>query len=348
MIDALGACTHACAPRSARSNRPEPLALAAAGVPHRGIRRRRLRRPRRVSAVAGLSPGVSLSRFQVGLLLPAVYVGGLIVSMPAGQLADRFGARICLVGGLALSGVLLALAAGVTVFAGLLGCLLVAGIGWSIVNPAIGRAIIEIFPASERGLAMGIKQMGLTVGGIASAVVLPSFAAWWGWRSALALCAVVALVPVAVGWRPMRPLAGPVPDEAGDSAHVGVIVVVAASSAPRLLFAGRPGARDDAVGGARLSTALRHPGAAAHSGRGWMAARLRADRRHGGAPGPRLRQRPLARGPAHPVAGGHLVDRRPDHAALRVARRDVVVAPPWPWPSGSGLARSAGWASISC
>lgn len=175
-----------------------------------------------VLGVSPLSPillhDFGLTRFQVGLLLPAVYVGGLVVSLPAGHLADRFGARICLSGGLALSGVLLALASGVTAFSALLGCLLVAGVGWSIVNPAIGRAIIEIFPASERGLAMGIKQMGLTVGGIAAAVVLPALAARQGWRIAIGVCAVVALVPVALGWRPMRALARPVPDETVTSA----------------------------------------------------------------------------------------------------------------------------------
>jgi MFS family permease len=170
-----------------------------------------------VLGVSPLSPALheafGLSRFQVGLLLPAVYVGGLIVSVPAGQLADRIGARTCLLGGLALSGVLLTAAAGVTAFAALLACLVVAGVGWSIVNPAIGRAIIEVFPANERGLAMGIKQMGLTAGGIASAVVLPGVAGAQGWRAALGLCALVALVPVAAGWRPMRSLARPVPDE---------------------------------------------------------------------------------------------------------------------------------------
>jgi predicted MFS family arabinose efflux permease len=170
-----------------------------------------------VLGVSPLSPALheafGLSRFQVGLLLPAVYVGGLIVSMPAGRLADRIGARTCLLGGLALSGFLLAASAGVTAFAALLACLVVAGVGWSIVNPAIGRAIIEVFPGNERGLAMGIKQMGLTVGGVASAVVLPGVAGAHGWRVALGLCALVALIPVAAGWRPLRPLAHPVPDE---------------------------------------------------------------------------------------------------------------------------------------
>ena len=43
-----------------------------------------------------------LTRFQVGLLLPALYVGGLTFSLPSGRIADRLGARTCLGVGLGL------------------------------------------------------------------------------------------------------------------------------------------------------------------------------------------------------------------------------------------------------
>src|SRR5262249_56324054 len=71
-------------------------------------------------------------------------------------------------------------------FLGFLLCLFVAGTGWSVVNPALGKGIMDVFPAHERGIAMGIKQMGLTLGGVASALVLPTVAARYGWRGALA------------------------------------------------------------------------------------------------------------------------------------------------------------------
>jgi predicted MFS family arabinose efflux permease len=170
-----------------------------------------------VLGVSPLSPALlvafGLSRFEVGLLLPAVYVGGLLVSLPAGRLADRFGARVCLIGGLALCGFMLAAGAAAQRFPLFLFCLVVVGIGWSIVNPALGRAIIELFPASERGVAMGIKQMGLTTGGIASAMVLPAVAGRWGWRWALVLGVAVAFVPALLGWRPLAVLGSPAPGE---------------------------------------------------------------------------------------------------------------------------------------
>lgn len=161
-------------------------------------------------ALLGVSPlspfllqGFRLTRFQVGLLIPAVYVGGLVLSVPAGRLADRFGLRACLAGGLTLGGLVLLAASATPSFAAFLACLVIAGAGWSIVNPALGSAIVELFPVRERGLAMGIKQMGQTGGGIVAALVLPAVAERWGWRGAILLSGAAVVLLTAIGWRPM-------------------------------------------------------------------------------------------------------------------------------------------------
>ena len=147
-----------------------------------------------------------LTRFQVGLLLPTLYVGGLAFSLPSGRIADRLGARLCLAAGLGLGAVMLLSAATASSFTIFLGCLLVTGVGWSLVNPAIGIAIVELFPPRERGLAMGIKQTGQTVGGIGAAALLPIVATHWGWRAAIAVGGSVVTVLIALGWRPMAVL----------------------------------------------------------------------------------------------------------------------------------------------
>src|SRR5215471_13787421 len=59
----------------------------------------------------------------------------------------------------------------------------------------------------ERGIAMGIKQMGLTVGGIISALTLPPIASALGWRTAVATCAVVMGAPALASWPFLSPLA---------------------------------------------------------------------------------------------------------------------------------------------
>src|SRR6267378_3509731 len=163
--------------------------------------------------VSPLSPaliqGFGLSRLDVAFIVPSVYVGGLLFSLPGGHFADRWGVRPTLLGALAMGGVGLLAAALAPHFVVFLLCLVVAGSGWSVVNPVLGKAIVDLFPLTERGIAMGIKQMGLTLGGGLSALVLPAIAASWGWRAAVTACAVGMSVPVCLAWRPLRALARP-------------------------------------------------------------------------------------------------------------------------------------------
>src|SRR4029453_14082486 len=133
-----------------------------------------------VLAVAPLAPllleDLDLSRTQVGLFLPAIYLGGVVMPLPAGWLTDRLGARLTLAAGQCLTGGMIALAARAQGLPPMLGMVFRAGLGWAVVNPTTGKAILERFPARERGFAMGVKQTGLTVGGIAASLTLPSIA----------------------------------------------------------------------------------------------------------------------------------------------------------------------------
>lgn len=162
-------------------------------------------------AVAPLTPflvdALHLTRGQVGLFLPAAYLGGVVMSLPAGWVTDRVGVRMSLAGGLVLIGVMVALAARAESLWGVLGCLVVAGFGFSVLNPATGKAVLDWFPPRRRGVAMGIKQTGLTLGGVASALVLPPLAASADWRHALGaagLTSVACGFLVATAYRSVR------------------------------------------------------------------------------------------------------------------------------------------------
>ncbi len=170
--------------------------------------------------ISPLSPslvdGFALTRLQVAFIVPSIYVGGLFFSLPGGRLADRLGVRKSFLGGLALGAAGLVGGAWSSSFHTFLFSLFVAGIGWSVVNPALGRAIIDLFPARERGIAMGIKQMGLTLGGFVAALVLPAIAAALGWRAAIVTCGAVVALPVALTWRALAPLGSGAPPPGPD------------------------------------------------------------------------------------------------------------------------------------
>jgi MFS family permease len=156
-----------------------------------------------------LMDGFGLDRLEVAFIVPSVYIGGLLFSLPGGHLADRWGVRPTLLGALMMGGAGLLGAAGAPSFLAFLAGLILAGCGWSVVNPTLGKAIVDVFPAHERGIAMGIKQMGLTLGGMLAALVLPLIAASYGWRAAVVACAGAVMLPVAFAWRPLAPLGRP-------------------------------------------------------------------------------------------------------------------------------------------
>jgi sugar phosphate permease len=168
-------------------------------------------------SAAPLSPflvdGLHLTRAQVGLFLPAAYLGGVVMSLPAGWITDRAGVRASLAGGLALIGVMVALAARAESLGAFLACLVIAGFGFSVLNPASGKAVVDWFPPKRRGVAMGIKQTGLTLGGVASALVLPPLAVATDWRHAFATAGFIAVacaLLITIAYRP-APLPGVVP-----------------------------------------------------------------------------------------------------------------------------------------
>ena len=154
-----------------------------------------------------------LTLVQASLLVSAPIVGLLLTLIVWGALADRFGERVVIASGVAASAVLLATVAAVhgPVAIGVL--LVLAGAAAASVNAASGRVVMGWFPVRERGLAMGTRQTAQPLGVALAALVLPSLADGVGPREALlfpaALCALAAVLTVAIVRDPARPARGP-------------------------------------------------------------------------------------------------------------------------------------------
>jgi MFS family permease len=154
-----------------------------------------------------------LSLAQAGLLISAPVAGILSSLVLWGAVTDRVGERRVLIAGLGATVVLLAVASLVddTLVLGLL--LAAAGASSACVSVASGRLILGWFAASERGLAMGLRQTAQPLGVALAAVTLPVFGADDP-SAAIAFLAVavtVALLLVIVGIRdPDMPAGGSV------------------------------------------------------------------------------------------------------------------------------------------
>jgi ACS family hexuronate transporter-like MFS transporter len=168
-------------------------------------------------AISPLAPflvaDLGLTRQQLGLIVTASVVGASVVLILAGSLSDRFGVRRLFLVGMTLTGIPLALAAGMPDYGWLLLPMVVSGIGNGFALPPTTRAIVEWFPARRRGLAMGIKQTGVALAGLICGIVVPPIAEPFGWRGAVLILGLVAVVSGLIAWlvyrdRPIEPSVG--------------------------------------------------------------------------------------------------------------------------------------------
>jgi len=114
-----------------------------------------------------------LSLTEIGFVLAAEWVGLTLALLPWGFAVDRLGERWTLAGGLAGCSGLLVAAAYAPSFGWLVTFLGLAGIAGASVQSGSGRAVMRWFAASERGLALGVRQTAVPIGGAIAAIVLP-------------------------------------------------------------------------------------------------------------------------------------------------------------------------------
>ena len=108
-------------------------------------------------------------------MLAAEWIGLALAMLPWGFAADRYGERWTLAVGLA--GVPLCLAG--AAFAPDFETLFVLAprspaLSVAACSPASGRAVMSWFARDERGLALGVRQTAVPVGGLIAAVTMPA------------------------------------------------------------------------------------------------------------------------------------------------------------------------------
>ncbi len=125
-----------------------------------------------------------LSLGETGVVLAGIGIGMLFTLLPWGLVADRIDERWVIATGLTGAGAMLVVASTTQTFGTVTVVLVAVGALGASVNAASGRAIMAWFPATELGLALGIRQTAIPIGGALAAATLPALASAGGTRLA--------------------------------------------------------------------------------------------------------------------------------------------------------------------
>jgi ACS family glucarate transporter-like MFS transporter len=147
---------------------------------------------------------LGLSQQAMGRVFSAFLVGYALCQIPGGMLADRFGAPRVLgwaaLAWVAATGWMVGAGASVVV---LLGARCALGVAEAPTFPAAAQAISRAVPAAKRGRANGFVVASIGLGSAIAPPLVSFLMVRWGWRSALMISSLPALV-VGFAWMSIR------------------------------------------------------------------------------------------------------------------------------------------------
>lgn len=126
----------------------------------------------------------SVSYAELGIAIAVFNVVSLVFQPPAGFLADRFGARSLLIGGLLLSGVGVTVAGLISSYWALIGGMALMGLANTIYHPADYSILSHAIPGRRIGQAFSIHTFFGTFGTAIAPVTMLFLTKLWGWHGA--------------------------------------------------------------------------------------------------------------------------------------------------------------------
>ncbi|PGL35856.1 MFS transporter [Bacillus cereus] len=115
----------------------------------------------------------ALTNTEIGLLVSVVNIGPLFCMLFVGRLLDQYNEKLLISISSFLLGSSFLLTNMVNGFNGLLFVLLLVGTFYSVSQPGGSKVIMKWFSKENRGLAMGIRQAGIPIGGTLAGVLIP-------------------------------------------------------------------------------------------------------------------------------------------------------------------------------
>lgn len=144
-----------------------------------------------------LAEALAVSPILIGYQVSLTFGVATLATMFGGPAVLRFGAARATQLAILCCGVGMALFAVPDVAAIALGSAAV-GIGMGMLNPAAAHMLVTYTPPARRNIMFSIKQTGVPVGGVITALTAPGIAVHFGYRWSLAVVGVLIVVLLAV------------------------------------------------------------------------------------------------------------------------------------------------------
>ncbi|HEY3739593.1 MAG TPA: MFS transporter [Bryobacteraceae bacterium] len=138
----------------------------------------------------------NLSDSQIGLLGSVFIWVYALIGVPLGFMADRMKRKTLLAAGVVVWALLTAMNAFAQNFTHLLFARLGVGVGEAVVAPSATSWIGDLVPTAKRARAMAVFMLGVPIGGALSYFFSGPIAQHFGWRTALVIAALPAILLV--------------------------------------------------------------------------------------------------------------------------------------------------------
>ncbi len=180
--------------------------------------------------------GVSYT--EIGIALAAFNVVTAALQAPAGFLVDRIGARLPLIGALAIGGTAFVIAGSVHSFWMLVAMFALAGVGNAFYHPADYTLLSQRVPAKNIGQAFSVHTFAGMLGSAVAPPTLLAMQSVWGWRGAFVGAGLLgfAVAALLIAMRGNGTAAAPAPPERTETGSVGMRLLLSAPVLLNLLF----------------------------------------------------------------------------------------------------------------
>lgn len=149
-----------------------------------------------------IAPAFGVAAKDIGIFMSIVFASAMVFSAASGSLIRRYGGIRTIQLGMTFSACCLLL-----VLAGSMPLLLLAailvGVGYGSNTPAGTHVLARVTPPRARGFVFSLKQSGAPLGGLIAGFLVPALVISIGWRGALGVTVVLALLAV-IAIQPLR------------------------------------------------------------------------------------------------------------------------------------------------